>query len=115
MSLMGIDVGTSGCKSALFSEDGQLLSLAYEEYDFQHPQPGWAELDVPATWNLVKKTIRKAAGEARNDPIRGISVSSMGEAVVPVTATGGILGPSLLNFDTRGDEFLPELTLTMPV
>ena len=32
---LGIDVGTSGCKSAVFSHDGRLLSLAYAEYDFQ--------------------------------------------------------------------------------
>ncbi len=45
MSLLGIDVGTSGCKAAVFSEEGRLLSSAYEEYDCQRPQPGWAELD----------------------------------------------------------------------
>ena len=45
MSLLGIDVGTSGCKAAVFSEDGQLLRQAYAEYDYQHSRPGWAELD----------------------------------------------------------------------
>jgi xylulokinase len=109
MSLLGIDVGTSGCKSAVFSERGDLLSLAYEEYDFQHPQPGWAELDTPTVWAQVKHTIRKAAAGAGGDAVRSVCVSSMGEAVVPVTAQGEILGPSLLNFDMRGDEYLPEL------
>ena len=109
MSLLGIDVGTSGCKTAVFSERGALLSLAYEEYDFQHPQPGWAELDTPTVWAQVKHTIRKAAAGAGGDPVRGVCVSSMGEAVVPVTANREILGPSLLNFDARGDEYLPEL------
>ena len=50
MSLLGIDVGTSGCKAALFSEDGRMLELAYEEYDYQCPQPGWAELDSLKIW-----------------------------------------------------------------
>ena len=109
MSLLGIDVGTSGCKSAVFSENGELLSLAYEEYDFQHPQPGWAELDTPRVWAQVKHTIRKAAAGARGDAVLGVCISSMGEAVVPVTTQGEILGPSLLNFDMRGDEYLPEL------
>ena len=114
MSLLGIDVGTSGCKSGLFSEDGVLLSLAYEEYDYRHPHPGWAELDAPAVWEQVKRTIRKAAAGAGGDPIRGLCVSSMGEAVVPVTAGRQILGPSLLNFDARGDEYLPELSESLP-
>lgn len=114
MSLLGIDVGTSGCKSAVFSETGRQLSLAYVEYDYLHPQPGLAELDALAVWAQVKQTIRKAVAEAGaasagGDPLRGLCVSSMGEAVVPVSADREILGPSLLNFDARGDEYLPGL------
>jgi xylulokinase len=116
MSLLGIDVGTSGCKSAVFSESGKLLSLAYEEYDFLHPQPGWAELDSGRVWELVKRTIHKAAKSAGfHDPIQTLCVSSLGEAAVPVTAEGLIIGPSLLNFDERGDEYLPALKESMQV
>jgi xylulokinase len=113
MSLMGIDLGTSGCKTAVFSETGDLLALAYEEYDYRHPQPGWAELDAAAIWAQVKRTIRKAAVDAKTaapgDPLRALCVSSMGEAVAPVSAQREILGPSLLNFDARGDAYLPDL------
>ncbi|NTU64756.1 MAG: hypothetical protein HGB05_15500, partial [Chloroflexi bacterium] len=109
MSLLGIDVGTSGCKAAVFSEDGRLLALAYEEHDYQHPQPGWAELDVKQVWASVQRTIVQVAQQARHDPIKALSVSSLGEAAVPVTRQREILGPSLLNFDARGAEYLPEL------
>ncbi len=106
MSLLGVDVGTSGCKAALFSEDGQMLELAYEEYDYQCPQPGWAELDSLLIWNLVKRTIGQAAAGAQADPVRAVCVSSLGESLVPVTAGRLILGPALLNFDVRGEEYL---------
>src|SRR5512143_826129 len=109
MSLLGVDVGTSGCKAAVFSEEGRLLALAYEEYDYQHPQPGWAELDSRQVWESVQRTIAQVAQQARRDPIKALSVSSLGEAVVPVTRHREILGPSLLNFDVRGAEYLPEL------
>jgi len=109
MSLLGIDVGTSGCKAAVFSEDGRLLASAYEEYDYQHPQPGWAELDSTQVWGKIKRTIGKAASGANADPIKALCVSSLGEAVVPVTVDRKILGPSLLNFDARGAEYLSEL------
>lgn len=118
MSLMGIDVGTSGCKVAIVSETGELLSLAYEEYDYSHPQPGWAELETPLVWEQVKRTIRKAMlglrGRFKGEQLHGLSVSSMGEAVVPVTDNREILGPSMLNFDARGDEYLPDLASRMP-
>lgn len=113
MSLLGIDVGTSGCKAAVFSEDGRLLASAYEEYDYQHPQPGWAELDTPQVWEQIKRTIRTASSGAHYsappDPIKALCVSSLGEAIVPVTSERRILGPSLLNFDARGAEYLPAL------
>jgi xylulokinase len=113
MSLLGIDVGTSGCKAVLFAEDGRQISSAYAEYDYQSPQPGWAELDTPGVWEQVKATIRAAvAGEPggyAKDPPRAVCVSSLGEAVVPVTANRQILGASLLNFDVRGAEYLPVL------
>ncbi len=117
MSLLGIDVGTSGCKSAVFSHAGRLLSLAYGEYDFQHPQPGWAELDTRQVWGQIKRTIREAAAAsaASHDPIQALCVSSLGEAVVPVSPGREILGPSLLNFDLRGDEYLPALGAVLPV
>jgi len=114
MSLLGIDVGTSGCKAAVFSEDGRLLELAYEEYDYQHPQPGWAELDTPAVWEQIKRTIAKAVAGAGADPVQALCVSSLGEAVVPVSADRKILGPSLLNFDARGEEYLAGLQSALP-
>ncbi|HVM70399.1 MAG TPA: FGGY-family carbohydrate kinase, partial [Anaerolineales bacterium] len=109
MSLLGIDVGTSGCKAAVFSEDGRLLDLAYEEYDYDCPRPGWAEMDSPGIWSLVKRTIAKAAAGTHGDPVRAICVSSLGESVVPVTFNRKVLGPALLNFDIRGEEYLEGL------
>jgi xylulokinase len=109
VSLLGIDAGTTGCKAALFREDGRVLASAYEEYGFRAPRPGQAELDTPAVWEAVKRVIRAAASRAGGDPVRALAVSSMGEAVVPVSRDRRILGPSILNFDARGEEYLPAL------
>ncbi len=110
MSLLGIDIGTSGCKAGVFSLDGRLLSLAYQEYDYDHSQPGWAVLDTGTVWDKIKVTIREAAAGAASDPIQALSVSSLGESFVPVTPDRQILGPSLLNFDARGAQYLPGLS-----
>jgi len=112
MSLLGIDAGTSGCKAAVFSVDGRMLALAYEEYDYEHRQPGWAEWDAAAVWRKIQHTICRAAAAAApaGDPVQALCVSSLGEAVVPVSAQREILGPSLLNFDVRGNEYLERLS-----
>jgi xylulokinase len=109
MSLLGIDVGTTGCKAVVFSENGRPLASAYEEYDFNHATPGHAELDVPDVWARIKRTIAAAVQGAGSDPVSALAVSSMGEAMVPVTRDRRILGPSLLNFDVRGNDYLEGL------
>ena len=109
MSLLGIDVGTTGCKTAVFSEGGSLISSAYAEYDFQSPAPGQAELDSEMVWKRIKGTIARALADSKGDPVRALSVSSLGESIVPVTEDRRILGSSLLNFDVRGAEYLDRL------
>jgi xylulokinase len=66
-------------------------------------------LDSLKIWKLVKRTIGQAVARAQADPIKAVGVSSLGESVVPVTANRAILGPALLNFDVRGEEYLDEL------
>ena len=50
MSLLGIDVGTTGCKAGAVDAEGNILAFAYREYGMLHPQPGQAELDSRAVW-----------------------------------------------------------------
>lgn len=109
MSLLGIDVGTTGCKASVFSVEGAPLASAYREYDIQRPQSGWAQLDTAQVWDKVCTVIAAAAAAARNDPVSALSVSSLGEAMAPVSANREILGPSLLNADERGAAYLPAL------
>jgi xylulokinase len=114
MNLLGIDVGTTGCKVALFSLQGEMLASAYREYDPENPQPGWAQLDASAIWVKVQTCIRSVTAVKPGVEIGAVSVSSLAEAVVPVSADRQILEPSILNFDVRGEEFLPELRALLP-
>ena len=41
--LLGIDVGTTGTKTLLFSAEGQLLGHAYRPYPLHQPQVGRSE------------------------------------------------------------------------
>jgi xylulokinase len=114
VSLLGIDVGTTGTKAAAFTTGGRQLVSAYVEYDFRHPAPGWAELDSAEVWRLIQHAIRRVVADTASDPIRAISVSSMGEAMVPVSQDRQILGPSINpNFDLRGEGCLQLLASEM--
>ena len=101
MSLLGIDVGTTGCKVIAFQEDGEILAQAYGEYPLVHPQPGWSELDSNLVWEKVSNGIRQVAAQTKTDPIEAISVASQGEAVTPVWGNCEVLANAITTFDSR--------------
>ncbi len=106
MSLLGIDVGTTGCKAVAFNENGEQLTSAYREYPLHSPQPGWAELDGNRVWEDVKFCIAKVAAETKNDPITALAVSCQGEAVTPVDKDGNVLHNALISFDSRTEPYV---------
>jgi len=106
MSLLGLDVGTTGCKVVVFNLEGKVLSTAYREYPLLHPQPGWAELDMRLVLEKIKESIQEASSQAKKDPIRALSISSQGEAFVPIDKKGNLLSNSPVSFDSRGERFI---------
>lgn len=105
MSLLGIDIGTTGCKSVVFSIEGEQLARSYRHYKIISEKHGYAELDSHDIWDKVKDTIREVALKSWKDPIQALSVSSLGEAMVLVSREGEILGNSILGSDERGIDF----------
>ena len=104
MSFLGIDIGTSGCKSVAFDERGKIIVSHYREYDTFRDATGRSEIDARDVWDKIAETIRVCAEQTKGDPIRGISVTSMGESMVPLDAGFQICGPSVLGSDLRGVE-----------
>ena len=109
MSLLGIDLGTTGCKAGVFGLDGACIAAAYREYDMLHPQAGWSELDSEAVWRQTRAVIAEVAAQSARDPVTALSVSAFGEAFVPVTRDREILDNSMLCVDDRGREHVERL------
>jgi xylulokinase len=107
MSLLGIDVGTTGCKAVVFDEEGRILSSAYREYPLRFPRPGWIELDSERVMASCREAVREAAGKSRRDPVRAFAVSAQGEAVTPVDARGRALHGGIVTFDARTASLVP--------
>lgn len=102
MSLLGLDIGTTGCKAIVFSEDFRILGSGYREYPLLQPRPGWAELDPAVVWADVEEAIREAVAQAGSaDPVRAVAASVQGEAVCPVDEQYRPLGNSIVTFDPR--------------
>lgn len=112
MSLLGLDVGITGCKAVAFSPEGDMLAQAYREYPLYQPQPGWMELDPAEVWKAVTDVIRQVTQATTGDPstgsghrpVRALSISTHGESVVPLDAQGRPLYRFITAIDTRASE-----------
>jgi len=61
-------------------------------------------LDAHQVTEAIKAVIREVAAETKSGPIRALSVSSQGEAAVPLSSDGEILYNRPISFDTRTTE-----------
>lgn len=101
MSLLGIDVGTTGCKTVVFAEDGVVLAGAYREYPLLNPQAGHYELDPNRVWRDVADCLREVNAQVSADPVTALAISTQGEAVIPVGRDGAVLANSPVTADNR--------------
>ncbi len=97
---LGLDIGTSGCKAAVFDEGGRLISLARREYELHFTPDGGAELDSEGVMAHCLAVIAEARAHAGGE-IRALAVSSQGEAFTAVDAAGRSLCRAMVSSDTR--------------
>ncbi len=93
MTLVGIDVGTTGVKAVRISETGNVIARAEGEYALSIPQPGWAEQDPEDWWAAAERALAGA------DEPRGLSGQMHGR--VRLDADGRVLRPAILWNDQR--------------
>lgn len=109
MSLLGIEVGATRCRATAFSLEGAPLAEAHREYSVITKSGGVRELDARRVWASVYSAIGEVAAQTRSDPIRAMSVAMIGEAMVPLSADGEILGRCILSSDQRGARYAEQV------
>jgi xylulokinase len=109
--LLGIDIGTTGTKSAVFTFSGKLLSSGQSDYGMYHEHPGWAEQNPEDWWDAVRAATRKSVSEVREGPerIAGIAVSSQAPTLLPLDRSGKVVRPALIWMDRRSESEAQEL------
>jgi xylulokinase/glycerol kinase len=98
-----IDVGTTGCRTIIFSSYGKLICEAYEEYSSIFLSPTWIDHD-PSTWlkaahSTLGQAVKQFPGDS-ND-IAAICVISQRATFVPVDSKGNPLDNAILWQDKR--------------
>lgn len=108
--LLGVDIGTSSCKTALFDADGRVAAQGGSEYPVHYPKKGWAEQDPEAWWDGVCRAVREMIGRSGINPadIAGIGVDGQSWSAIALDASGKVLCPTPIWTDTRSRDICRE-------
>lgn len=107
---MGIDIGTSACKAAIFNEDGRQISMAQREYNIISTNSGWAELDTDEVCRKCFEVIRESASAVEAGSVKGLGISSQGEAFTLIDKEGNALCNALVSSDIRANVMINPFT-----
>jgi len=101
MRLVGLDIGTTGCKAVHFDAQGNILASASREYAVDIPQAMWAEQDAELVWRLAQDALQETIAVGGPGDIEALGLSVQGEAIIPVDSQGFAMRPAILGMDTR--------------
>ena len=109
--LLGIDVGTTGCKVVVSDLEARILGIGAAPYRVHTPRPSWAEQEVTALWEGVVHAVREAMAAVQVAPsrVRALSLSGALHSILPVDAAGQPLTPALIWADARSAEHVRRL------
>ncbi len=109
-ALLGIDIGTSGCKALLIGTDGAVIAADTVTYPLSQPRPGWTEQD-PELWvDGARKAVAGALARAPGIEILCVGLSGQMHGLTPLDADHRVLRPAILWNDQRNGPECAALT-----
>ncbi|MDW6023440.1 xylulokinase [Mesorhizobium sp. BAC0120] len=109
-ALLGIDIGTSGCKALLIDVDGAPLASCTQTYGLSQPHPGWTEQD-PQLWvNGARAAVAGVLARSPGVEIAAIGLSGQMHGLTPLDAAHQVLRPAILWNDQRNGQECIDIT-----
>ena len=109
--LIGIDIGTSACKVAIFEKSGSVVAAASGDYPVYYPEEGWAEQNPEEWWDAVCRAVRKAIVNSgvQAEQIAGIGIDGQSWSAIAVDKAGNVLTNTPIWMDTRAQSICDRL------
>lgn len=106
MLLLGIDIGTSACKLALFKENGKAVAMQTEHYKVYYPKYLHVEQDAEEWWESVCRGIKSLLEKSQTDPVQiaGVGLAGQSWSAIPVDKNGRVLCNTPIWMDTRASD-----------
>ncbi|MEM6692664.1 MAG: xylulokinase, partial [Planctomycetota bacterium] len=109
---LGIDIGTSGTKTLLMNQDGQVVAEADATYPVHQPKPGWSEQDPEDWWKATVKTVKAVIKKSgvKAAEIKAIGLSGQMHGSVFLDKSDKVIRPALLWNDGRTAKQCDDIT-----
>jgi len=98
---LGIDVGTTNWKAAIYDEHGILKAINRTKTITHYDDQGRATYNPEEMWEHVAKVVKTVVSKVNPWEITGVSVTSMAESGVPIDKYGKATYPVIAWFDLR--------------
>lgn len=101
--IAAMDIGTSGCKSIIVDDEGQVIAAVTEEYPLYSPRPGWNEQEPMDWWRGAYVSLHKAIDKSGINPIniKALSFSGQMHGLVAMDKEGNVVRRAFLWNDQR--------------
>lgn len=107
--VIGIDVGTSGMKSIVVNQKGNVVSSYSVSYQTEHPHTGYSEMDPNIWYEAAIESLKVLVTQYGVDQISGVSFSGQMHGLVIVDNQGQVIRPAILWNDTRTSQAVADI------
>lgn len=109
--VIGLDIGTTGCKAVAVDPSGSVRATSYQEYPTitgQGDRTGWVEQDPLVIAHAVRTVLRDVSDQLSTKPA-GIAVSGAMHSVIPIGHDDRPLAHAMIWPDTRTNDLAKQI------
>src|SRR5699024_11212297 len=99
--VIGIDVGTSGMKSIVVNQKGNVVSSCSVSYQTEHPHTGYSEMDPNIWYEAAIESLKVLVTQYGVGQRSCVSLSGRMQALVTVENQGQVTRPAIVWNDPR--------------
>ncbi len=104
--LLGIDIGTGGCKISIINQRGEILAESSHEYETFHPKSSWCEQNALDWYSALISCLKKIknSGNINLKDIKSIALDGSTHNAVLLDKQMGVIRPTIMWTDQRSIE-----------
>ena len=102
--VIGLDIGTSSVKAAVFEKNGRLLCKSNSPIVIHSPAPGWAEQEPVDWWNAVCIVLKTVLNEVYPERVAAVGLSGQCPGQVLIDHDKNPIGRAIIWQDQRATQ-----------